>query len=207
MISRSVFTNFRSVSGTETYRLTAINTSTNTQSQILSPQMSYRVQNGPSSTSRRASTQTSSVVSTKQKCHCKESNNYSMKISVPKLTCTYSQNKKEFQQKDIPEIQLSDENKEAELENSPLLSTSITTDEFSNIIKDNSDEKGTLKSQDTHDTDLFSYVLKDGVDETVTIKSTENPSPFAANNILHIDVDDSVSKHDRTIQTTPVIWL
>ena len=169
--------------------------------------MPHRIQNGPSSISRKASTQTTSVVSTKQKCHCKESNNYSMKIGVPKLTCTYSQNKKEFQQKNIPEVQLSDENKEAELENSPLLSTSITTDEFSNIIKDNSDEKGTLKSQDTHDTDLFSYVLKDSVDETVTLKSTENPSTFAANNILHIDVDDSVSKHDRTIQTTPVIWL
>ena len=184
-----------------------MNTSTNTQSQILSPQMPHRVQNGPSRTSTRASTQTASFVSTKQKCHCKESNNYSMKISVPKLTCTYSQNIKEFKQKNIPEIQLSDENKETELENSPLLSTSITTGEFSNILKDNSDEKGTLKSQDTHDTDLFSYVLKDSVDETVTLKSTENPSPFAANNILHIDVDDSVSKHDRTIQTTPVIWI
>ena len=86
-----------------------MNTSTNTQSQILSPQMPHRVQNDPSSPSRRAFTQTPSVVSTKLKRHFKESNNDFTKISVPKLTCTYSQNTKEYQQRIIPEIQLIDE--------------------------------------------------------------------------------------------------
>ena len=102
------------MSGTETYRLTTINTLTNTQSQITSPQMPHRVQNGPSSTSRRAYTQNTSVVSTKQKSRFKESNNESTKISVPKLSYTYSQSRKEYQQRNIVEIQLSDENEEAD---------------------------------------------------------------------------------------------
>ena len=73
--------NFRSLSGTETYRLTTINASNNTESQIMSPQMPHRVQNGPPSTSSRASTQITSVVSTKQKSYFKESNNESTNIS------------------------------------------------------------------------------------------------------------------------------
>ena len=102
----------------------------------------------------------------------------SVKKSKPVLRCNCSSPKQKSQSANIPKIELNKENSEVESKSS----SPITADES---YRD----------------------LKEGIDKKETNKSPEMRVTDAANNILHIDMDDSVHKRDRTIQTTPVIWL
>ena len=97
---------------------------------------------------------------------------------MPVLRCNCSSPKQKSQSAIIPKIELNKENSEVESKNA----SPITAD----------------KSY---------HNLKEGIDKKETSKSQERLVIDATNNILHIDMDDSVHRRDRTIRTTPVIWL
>ena len=161
----------------ETIELITLHGTNDKQSQRLSAYVSNRNNNGSSLTSS-ASNQTTSFVFTKIEKQRIESSLISLKKSKPVSRCNCSSPKQKSQSAIIPKIELSKENSEIESKNSSL----ITADESNHDLKEGIDKKATNKSQEMHVTD-------------------------AVNNILHIDMDDSVHKRDRTIQTNPVIWL
>ena len=162
---------------TETIKLTTLHGTKDKQSQRLSAYVPSRNNNGSSFTSS-ASNQTTSFVFTKIEKQHIESNMISVKKSKPVLRCNCSSPKQKSQSANIPKIELNKENSEVESKSS----SPITADES------------------YHD-------LKEGIDKKETNKSPEMRVTDASNNILHIDMYDSVHKRDRTIQTTPVIWL
>ena len=56
-------------------------------------------------------------------------------------------------------------------------------------------------------TEVSSDILKTSIDEGETIKLHEIQGPEATNNILHIDMNDSVARNDIKTRTTAVVWL
>ena len=97
---------------------------------------------------------------------------------MPVLRCNCSSPKQKSQSAIIPKIELNKEN----LEVGSKDSSPITADDSYHDPREAIDKAEVSGPQELH------------------VKDT-------ANNILHIDMDDSVHKRDRTIQTTPVIWL
>ena len=56
-------------------------------------------------------------------------------------------------------------------------------------------------------TEVSSDILKTSIDEGETIKLHEIHELEATNNPLHIDITDSVTRNDIKTRTTAVVWL
>ena len=162
---------------TETIKLTTLHGTNHKQSQRLLAHVPNRNNNG-SSFNSSSTTQTTSFVLTKIEKQNIESSKISVKRSMPVVKCNCSSSKQKSQSAIIPKTELNKESSEVESKNS----SPTTAEESYHDSKEQVDKMETSDTQEIHATD-------------------------ATKNILHINTDVSAHKRDRTIRTTPVVWL